>query len=297
MISGPIYYCNSCKTLVENVEKLYFVEESNPRGFCSEKCIEDFYLHLTNHYESSTAKLRKEHGVEEEFCQGYSEDPAYMDSVIEKPKEVWHLVNGLNEETYSFIGDFKDEKGRTFWVAVVCFVFEYSPSFILQVISTGNQDLLNQFRFGERIENIDKFLVSPVDVSERPSGITAEMIEQLDRKKSEYLAKLLSEQSEEDIPIEDYSHYEEFFPLTIETPDQVYKFQDEDGDKIFSYIKGHEKNGQCFFYFALCLGAGIKDGQDSEDEELYPFLSFPSSSNKVYQRFSKGEVLIGSVKN
>ena len=57
-----------------------------------------------------------------------------------------------------------------FYLASLCLVFENKPSFIFLVTATKDVALLNEFRIGKELENLEEFLKN--DGGESGSGWT-----------------------------------------------------------------------------------------------------------------------------
>ena len=57
---SKVYYCNHCKSFIDELEDLLFVEEGNSKGFCSENCIEKFYQHLVEFFEERDKEYRED---------------------------------------------------------------------------------------------------------------------------------------------------------------------------------------------------------------------------------------------
>ena len=55
-----LLFCSECKTIVNNLEDLYFVSEESDHGFCSEDCIETFYSPIVSQLQSDEIKFREE---------------------------------------------------------------------------------------------------------------------------------------------------------------------------------------------------------------------------------------------
>ena len=58
-LKKPLFYCQNCKKITTHLESLLFVEDQSPRGFCSEKCIEQNYQHLVDYFDQWEKKLAK----------------------------------------------------------------------------------------------------------------------------------------------------------------------------------------------------------------------------------------------
>lgn len=291
--NNELYFCNQCKKIITNVEDLLFVEESSQRGFCTEKCIEDFYSPLFIHYEKMEKEIRKDLNIQNEPCLKLLEKNDLVDKLFSVPLEIHHSMNELEEEIFSFIGKYPQENGEEVWLLSLCYVYEAKPSFVFLLTATHNQELVNYFRFGDQIEDIDEFL--SVEDAPEVKGNPKEILETVEQKKSSLLAVMIEERSPHDIPIEEFFSYEECFQPTIESPDEVYTCEDDEGDVLYTYIKAHEKNGSSFFYFVVCFN--FASDPNEKTESLLPIISFPSLDADTYKKHARGDKVSGNLKN
>ena len=209
------------------------------------------------------------------------------------PLEVYHSMNELEEEIFSFIGKFPQDQGKEVWLISLCYVYEAKPSFVFLLTATENEEFVNYFRIGDPIENIEDFLAMDEEV--QVEGDPKQILETVEQKKSVLLAHMLEERSPHDIPIEEFANYEPFFDTTIEDPDEVYTEMDEDGDTLYTYIKAYEKDGCSFYFFVVCLN--FASNPNEQTESLLPIISFPSLDAETYKKHSKGEKVSGSLKS
>lgn len=294
---NKLYYCNHCKTFLDKLEDLLFVEEASSRGFCSENCIEKFYQHLVDHFEEKDKNLRGEFDILEEDCLKYVGKPKLMELVLSSPHEMWHFDNEIKEEYFCFIRKVAEKGSDPFHLIVVCMIFDNKPSFILSATATRNENLLAHYRSGKELET--EHVVDPTtdELSEgfQTVELEEEVIESIELKKSQLLANLLEERSPSDIPFEKFMMYDDFVEETLQNPDEVYKRQDDEGDNILTYIKAHELNGISFYYFCVCMRyeKAMKEGI----ETLLPILTFPSLDGEICEIYRKGEKVTGALKN
>jgi len=293
-VRTKIYFCSHCKKILRSVDDLYFVEEGVNRGFCSEKCIEDYFNPIVQYFESSEKELRKEWSLLEESCLSYIGDPTYMNQLIQLPTEVWVTANDLGESYFTFIKELKDSKDLTFYMFMICSVFQDKASFIFMASATYSEDYLNEFKIGEKEDDVTAFVEQAVGAQEE-SIENSELIVELENKKSQLLARLLEERSPADIPFEQFPLYEEYLDETLTSPDEVYSKKDDENDTIITYIKAHARNGTSFYYFVVCLKV---DGSSSEGEtSIAPILTFPSVDGELYKAYQEGEQLSGRLNN
>ena len=289
------YFCNNCKKIVDDPENLYFVESVIPRGFCSEICIKEFYGPIVDYYEKCEDDLRKKYKCETENLSDFISDPSFLEKLFAEPDEIWRNQNSLGEEVFSFISKFDGEVDGVFYLASLCLVFENKPSFIFLVTATKEVTLLNEFRIGKELENLEEFLKNDGGESNPEGQISSEVFETIESKKSAFLASLLEQRSSKDIPYEDFYCYDRFMEDTLEVPDEVYTERDRDGDDLFTYIKAHEKDGKSFYYFVICMNIG--PSMEEAGDTILPILGFPSQDGETYNSYRKGRLISGNLKS
>lgn len=292
---SKVYYCNHCKTFIEKLEDLLFVEDDNSKGFCSEDCIEKFYQHLVEYFEDRDKEFREDLSLVDEDCLKFVGKPKLMELVLASPNEVWRNTNDLKEEYFHFIRKVSEKGCEPFSLITTCLIFENKPSFILAVTATRSEHLIGLYQSGLIVDK-------PIGL-EAPSGeegfqsveVDEELIESIELKKSIFLAGLLEERSPSDIPFEKFNMYDEFIEKTLQEPDEVFLDTDDEGDKVLTYIKAHELNGTSFYYFCLCMKYEAPEREGMET--LLPILTFPSLDGELYEYYKKGTKLTGALKN
>ena len=302
---NKIYYCENCRKIVDDVTELFFVEEKSSRGFCSELCIEKFYTPIINYFEEFDNKIREKHSASDENELIKLVGKIEFNDFFRNPDKIYRLSNELGDEYYTFICNREVEGVKTSIIAI-SFVYDYKPSFIFLFTATTSDEILSEFCQGELIESKDEFCqkFSSTDYSAENTdnidnrlnseiGVSKEMNEMLENKKSTLLAWLLENHSDTDISIEKFSEYEHFAKDTLEYPDEVFKWQDEEGDSIFTYLKGNELNESSFYYIVICTFYMDAKGINY----AVPIISFPSSDPEIYNYFKKGEKMEGVLKS
>lgn len=304
----PVYHCSQCKKITHELGELLFVEEGVQRGFCSEGCIETYFGPIIEHYEKQEKQIRKRAGLEDEPCLKYVGQPSYMEMTLSRPKQIWRLENELKEEVFAFISEFKERETqfqKTFYFIILCTVFDRRPAFIFSVTTTKDLKVLKAYQIGEPIQDPTSFL-KPLDTgglaeegSSSPTDVHPEAIQGLEQKKGQILAQQLELRSEADIPFDQFNLYDQFFDPTIEDPDEVYRWHDDSGDVLMTYIKAHNQGQTSFFYFVIMLRIDPKWVVQPEQnkEVLVPVLSFPSVDGEISDFYRKGDLLAGVTKN
>jgi len=283
----PLYYCSECKTVVPELDQLLFIEAETSKGFCSERCIEDFYNPLITHFENLEKKIREELSIGHEVIRSSMDDKALIEAVISSPGEVWQNKNELNESLFTYIRHFGD-----YSAVVIATIYNEEASFVFFRTLTRSKKFLEQFRSPEK-ENKQ----TPVSDPERSFSEEDMMfMQELENKKSRLLADLLIKRTDNDIPFEQFTDYEDCFQDCLETPDEVFESKDKEGDTFFVYIKSFLRNGFNFFYIISCLKR--KDTETPEDVHVFPVLAFPTMDVELVRDFRSGtKIAAGPLKN
>lgn len=299
-LKRPLYFCSECKKVMGHLDDLLFIDEFSHKGFCSEDCIEDFYLPLIKYYEIMETALRKKYDLIDEPCNQIV-DEKMVEVVLNSPSEIYRQTNELSENFYNFIKHFMD-----FSVVVVTSVYRKEASFIFFSTRTSSQNLLDEFRYGEEVKDWfahaeekerHEALLDPENaVADDEGDEDMVFLQLLESKKSKLLADILIKRKDSDIPFEDYSGYESCFQETLDQPDEVFEKKDNEGDKIFTYLKSFSRGAHgedSFFYIVICL----KRNSDAETVNVYPILAIPTIDLGIYQEFRAGTRLTGPLQN
>lgn len=282
-----IYFCSECRKIVKSLNELLFISEHSQLGFCSENCIEDFYLPIIKHYERTEHSLRKKHNVADEYIQPAIRVEDIIDDVLAFPDEIFSLSNELGDSYFHFIKFFS-----TYYAIVIASLHENKASFVFLSTLTNSKEFLNEFRHGEKI-----VLEKKRNEDEDEDMI---FIQYLEGKKSKILADVISNKSDTDISFEDYPEYEFCFQETLDQPDEIFEKKDNEGDLLFTYIRSFSKKDlphEAFFYIVLCLRRDDKKEKSENDVNVYPILAFPTFDIKLCQEYRVGARLTGPLKN
>ncbi|HLE11811.1 MAG TPA: hypothetical protein VI754_11215 [Bacteriovoracaceae bacterium] len=300
-IATPLYFCNNCKKVFDSSDSLFLVEDNSTRAFCSDVCIEKFFAPLVEFYEKKVRSLRTIEGVESELCLDYVNKRDKMGQLLVTPDEIYLQENTLKEKIYIFIKKFIDdssggsEEVLPIYLIIYSLVFEMSPSFIIMATATSSDKLLQRLKIGRKLEDISDFTAKARSSTTKVMQIDTEVITLLESKRSSLLANLLSRRVATDIAFEKFHEYEKFYQDTLNNPDEIYSFQDKDGGNIFSYIKAHEEKRRSFYYIVLCVKSSLRDS--SEEQGIFPVLSFPTTDVALYSYYRSGEKISGGFKN
>jgi hypothetical protein len=289
-MTKKLYFCASCRKSVNKIEELLFVEESD-RGFCCEDCIVDFYTPYMEFFDKEEINLREQLGlVPSEVDIGLYQDKELFEKVLYTPDEIWLEKSELNEKYHTHI--LKIDNNNYF--ILTASYYESEPAFVFFKTITNSLELVKMYRRGEKIdphlEKTDDFQGHNSEKHEEVEvldevQLPAEIIEDIELKKSEHIALLLERRKESDIDFEKYPLYDDYLSLTLEDPDDEFHGEDEAGDNIMTFIKSFKKSEDAFFYIAICLQVDIPG---TDEVALLPVLSFPSNDDDLYTFYAVG---------
>lgn len=290
----PLFYCTECKSIIDSLSNLLFVEEKSSKGFCSEACIEDFYMPLIRHFENIELDVRLRLGLvglNEEKINSNFLDKQFIEDVLISPDEVWKISNELDEDVYTYVKHFAEFIG-----IVICKVYNREASFVFLSTKTNSRHFLSEICSGEKIEHLK------MDADSNSLNLENEFNEEdfnfmqlLENKKSNLLAELLEKRKDDDIKFEDFSLYESCFSEVLETPDEVFEKKDKEGDSFFIYIKSYVVGNNSYFYIISCLKR--KSDNDSLGISVFPVLAFPTNDIELYSEFRVGTRIAGHLKS
>jgi hypothetical protein len=215
-----------------------------------------------------------------------------MEKAMTSPDEIWCYENGIKEEIYSFIKKINIDGSKPFYVIIMCTIFDTYPGFVLLSTVTESKFFMEEFRFGEEVNLVEHF---SDDLDVEGMDIGNDEVESIEQKKSEILAKHISLHSPVDIPIDNYELYDEYVDSTMDSPDEIIKREDSEGDIIYTYIKAYDKSGVSFYYFVICMK--IESNAEEMQELIIPMLHFPTVDGDLYKSYHEGEKVSGALKN
>lgn len=116
--------------------------------------------------------------------------------------------------------------------------------------------------------------------------ISEEVAEWVGLKKSEYLSRIVANQEQDDIPFEEFHLYDSFIPSTIEAPDKIYEFS-EDDHSVRTYLKTFSEKS---FFHQVVIGVLIND-KETRSDVFVPIITFVSRKNNLVKEFCNGVVI------
>lgn len=283
-LSKDFLYCHQCKSIITDDPILI---DQSLKIFCSDRCIENFFLPLAQYFERKELELRQQYHLQDEVVFEVTSQSKNIEQIIHDPDRVTYTVTSAGETFYSFFKDihFNDKK---YTMVMVCFYFGGGPSYIFLVTASRSQEFLEHFIFDEEIMELDAFLKQ-----HQKNELPTELVNDLELKKNAMLAEILEIRKESDIKIEEYYLYDQFLEKTLLNPDTIYQWEDSQGDEISIYVRSFDHNGVAFYYFCLALVAQIFE----DKAQVIPIISFPTVDGELYHHFCKGQQVSGPIKS
>jgi hypothetical protein len=299
-----LYYCHHCKKIMHTIQELLFIEETNNRGFCSQECIESFYAPVVEYFQNREEELRSSCGLLDESCLDLLSDEKNIEDIIFHPDKTLEMKNQLGDIFTTYIKEMEAPDGKPAYLSALVSLYGGKPSFVYYVTATQNQSLLEELTLGYSMPADSEATVEELlEKGEEGFGtmvVDDTFIDLVERKKSKLLAVLISTRDQKDIPFEKFVEYEGYVAKTMESPDEIYMEVDDEGDKIYKYIKVYADKRNNFYHFVLCTPyeKATKDSTQEESmEALLPILSFPSIESHFIKSMKSGKLISGVLKN
>ena len=287
---------------MHNLQELLFIEETNSRGFCSQECIESFYEPVVEFFQNREEELRSHFGLLDEGCLDLLSEEENIESIIFNADKKIDFKNQIGDSFTTLIKEVSGPDKKPAYLSALVSIYGGKPSFVYYVTATQNKDFLEQLTMGQ--DNSSEATVEELlEAGEEGFGtmvVDDTFIDLIERKKSKILAMLIANRAQKDIPFEKFVEYEAYVGKTMESPDEIYMEVDDDGDKIYKYIKVYADKQNNFYHFVLCTPyeKATKDSSQEESmEALLPILSFPSIESEFIKGMKSGKLISGILKN
>lgn len=286
-----LYFCEKCRKQIEKVSDLHFVEDNSNRGFCGEKCIKDFYRPYMSQLEMEESSFRVELNIsiDEDYIEIVGNEKI-LEKALSAPDESWCLENELGQKFHTHILEL-ESAGKPIYYILICSYIENEPSFVFYRTATEHKVLKDKYCRDYKYSTTDYDKNEQVMVPDEHGEeyeIPADIIELLEHKKSQFLATLMEQHSPGDIGIEDYLSYDKYLEQTIENPDEIYEYEDDEGDVLNNFIKSFKMGDISFFYVVILYPYKL---EKIREVAVLPILGFPSVDKDLYPKYTTGKRL------
>lgn len=291
-MNGPApYYCSYCKKS-NHQEDILMVNESIKNGFCSKECIEKFYSFLIDYFDDWEKILRENFKIENESSLKMLGNPKYIDQLLENPDEIYCHESIVNEKFYALISKHQSANDYIFYSLVICFIYDKKISFVLLATHTQSLELVALFQTGVKIATEE--ILFPYQQLVEVEHSAQDIKEIIESKKSQILAMLIEKWSDDDIPFEKFSDYDDHLEKTFKMPDNIFSITDDENDKLYVYTRSIINLGKTCYYYVICYKTN--DEWSIEEDSLIPVLFFPSNNKfilddiKLVEQFDRNKI-------
>lgn len=252
-------------------------------------------------FENLEMNWRKELILEDEpIPNELAEKEEFLQMSLDNPLEVYLFETDIGQKFYTHISELLFN-GESFFSVLIASYIDDSPSFVYYRTFTSSQSLLNKFRYGDLVtedsREVAQQRVAKVEVNPEDFKISEEVLEEVEIKKSMILADLLSKRSEDDIAFEKFFDYDSYLEITLNSPDEIYEFQDDHGDTLYTNIKSFVKDDESFFYIVMTFPYLFQTEKEGKGQLQIPIIGFPSKDKNLYPEYAVGRVMNERLKN
>lgn len=207
------------------------------------------------------------------------------------PDEKWVVENDLGQHYYTHITKI-EEGGIAVFFILICSYIDQGPSFVFYRTVTRHLELVEKYRRDQKFDAEVESEQNTMSEEEEDilNNIPSEVFDDIEFRKSEALAHLLTHKSEADIPIEKFIEYDVCMETTINFPDEIY----ENDDETLTYIKLFNDDKGTYTYYVLMLKISV---QNMTEKPLMPILGFPSQDAEIYKTYATGKRMNETLKN
>jgi hypothetical protein len=298
--AGTQDHCYHCNKDLGGSERALFVEEEVGRVFCSEPCI-------TGYFGPEIERLEKEYlrrlspgdltGEERESL-------AHLRFItLQEPDEVWREKTLTGDYRYTLVSEF-EPGNRKVWSICICLFLRGEPSFLFIAFATRNEAMVNAYRRGERMQwdrprnqsktNADgtRELISDEGDEAHDAGPSNEApsdrLADAWTEDETFLAQMSLSRSPQDIPPEDFEHFQGCLEETLETPDEVWSLEmaEPEGVHLYHFIRHYPEKDGGHWYVILA--------RETDNEEQIEILdAFPTRDASLVDRYRRGNQEVG----
>ena len=287
-----LYFCHHCGTNVESPQDLFFIDDSS-KCFCSEKCSELFFSKFVKYFEKIEKEKRSKFKISDEPILDLLTKKKYIDQVLFDPFNITFTENILGEKIYNY-NRHVIHGGKKVFFLITCLVLEGKPTFVFSATASYNSEFVKSLNFSRHVEHVETFKQEKPLESMLVDRLGEDTLEEIEQKKSVLLAELLNKRKDSDIPFESFTNYLKFVEQTLEFPDEVYEWNDIDGDELLIFNKALSEGGVSFYLIIIAFqGVAPDEGKNI----VVPILIFPTLDSELYSHYCTGNLVSGQLKN
>ncbi len=264
-----IVQCVCCQTPIVARDSAYFVEEEIGRLFCSEECIIQYFRPEIQILEKTYFKTVLPTELNADVRESYAH---LRWRALEAPSETYQEKLASGDLRYSFVAE-GDHDGEKVYGVSVCLMLRGEPSFLFIAFVTRHRSLVDAFCRGRPVTlTRERHEDSPVPSRDRlADSWTAD---------DSARAGLVQYRTQEDIPEQAFSEYEDCLEATLQDPTELWNYDDSGKKKVYHFIKEYERKER-FWYVVIA-----RDAEDPTQIELVD--AFPTRDPLLIERARLG---------
>lgn len=284
-------YCANCRKPLGSMERVLFVEKEIGRCFCSEDCIREYFQPTVELMQEELGKVRSQGDFTEAEASRMAQ---YRLLTLQDPDEVWLEDTDSGERRFTFISHFR-HGDEPFSYVVVCLTIDGEPSFIFLNFPTRDQELVTAYRRGrdlrvnDEVREEEEGLEVALPVAPPPLAAAAEPVRKAmsDPDSLSEWERLYAEARQPgDVPVEDFAMFAEYVEPTIDDPEEIWSFRDDEGNPWVTFIANYseEEGGPSAFRMIVVCQPTKEEGKRALDV----VFAFPTLDAALAQRFRRG---------
>lgn len=203
-----------------------------------------------------------------------------LELTLDEPDQIW-MDNDVSDDypIYHFHRIFESGSDTVYYIAST-YLYDEDPTFIFLHFPTKSMELSDQFRRGQIV--FDRTMAEF-----EPALIEGDGLTEGDSLSLGLFSAMLKVRSEKDIPMEKFRDFAELREQTIESPDEIWRNSDFQGNRLVTFIKefGDDSQHPDLHYVVITQ----EDGQASTVHSL--LFSFPTVDDTLLERYRNGENL------
>lgn len=248
---------------------------------------------LIKFFDTKEEEFRKVQNIDEEDpLEKYKDEIFLSQDTLANPDYKYKLNDNLDYNLYIHQKVIQKDCGQIMHILITIY-HQDLPSVILHQVLTQNEKLIAYYSLESDLINANFSNYSEDLQYVHNLDLPSEVYEEVEQLKSTLLAELLEQQKKDDIPYEEFIHYEKYLGETLESPDEVFLEEDNYPRPVFIYIKSflHEEKRIIFIVLA------IKENHQKYKEISIPVLAFPTNDVDLYKTYSQGKIVSEIIKN
>lgn len=261
----------------KKIQELFVIDEDKNLVFDSEEKVFHFFEEPIQRIEELYQTIRRSDDFSDDE-QVELEDG--LDLALTDPDEIWLMEDFFKKAPiHVFVKTIIKDKLIYDYVAIVFLsTKERNPTFVLSHFPTKFKDTAESFKDGEMIFSHEMEI-------KHFAGLEGDSILENDELSIGLFKSMLKLRNEKDIPLETFKNFLDTREDTIETPDEIWRKTDHDGNVFVTFIKEYtETELGDFYYISVTL--------EENNSEVHTLLfSFPTNDENLVDRYRLGENL------